>query len=163
MRIQAIATCLLALVAQPARVSVADTIVVTAFPGNKGPGWKQSIDAAGAVGPKHVVAFDVVGFVARDKASGNEVQRFSAADFWQHVQPAGTLAPKANPNDSRILYDPLSGRWFACAAGTTEPDCYLSRVVKKLKRTVWPTILDIALLENRRVSVEMDAHFGHGR
>src|SRR5262245_58032056 len=25
-----------------------------------------------------------------------------------------------------MLYDPLSERWFACAAGTTEPDCFLA-------------------------------------
>src|SRR5262249_55451350 len=44
--------------------------IVRSFPGNKGPGWKDSIDVAGAVGPRHVVSFDVAGFVVHDKASG---------------------------------------------------------------------------------------------
>lgn len=40
--------------------------VISAFEGNRGPGWKDSIDVAGAVGPKHVVGFDVAGFVGHD-------------------------------------------------------------------------------------------------
>jgi hypothetical protein len=64
------------------------------------------------VGVEHVVSFDVVGFVARDKASGEERQRFSAAEFWRNVEPVGSLIPHANANDSRIVYDPLSERWF---------------------------------------------------
>jgi hypothetical protein len=32
--------------------------IVRSFPGNTGPGWKDSIDVAGAVGPRHVVSFD---------------------------------------------------------------------------------------------------------
>jgi hypothetical protein len=126
MRNQAIVLCLMAMLAWPALVFSAGVTVVTSFPGNKGPGWKSSIDAAGAVGPRHVVAFDVVGFVARDKATGKVGQRFTASEFWQQVQPARTLDPQENPNDSRILYDPLSERWFACAAGTSEPDCFLA-------------------------------------
>ena len=96
--------------AEPAFAFAEHISVITAFPGNQGPGWKSSIDAAGAVGPKHAVAFDVVGFVARDKANGKELQRFSSAEFWKHVRPRATLAPKENPNDSRIIYDALSRR-----------------------------------------------------
>jgi len=43
-----------------------DVRIVRSFPGNKGPGWKESIDVAGAVGPRHVVDFDVAGFVVHD-------------------------------------------------------------------------------------------------
>lgn len=126
MQVHTIGLSLIMTLACPALTFGEGVTVVTAFPGNQGPGWKSSIDAAGAVGPRHVVAFDVVGFVAQDKASGKELQRFSASEFWQQVQPAGSFAPKENPNDSRIVYDPLSKRWFACAAGTTEPDCFLA-------------------------------------
>ncbi|MCX8156047.1 MAG: hypothetical protein N3J91_06345 [Verrucomicrobiae bacterium] len=100
--------------------------VVTAFPANRGPGWKQTIDVAGAVGPRHVVAFDEGGFVVQEKATGREVQRFAPREFWRRVQPAHTLVPQAEANDPRILYDPLAERWYACAAGTTVADCFLA-------------------------------------
>ncbi len=104
----------------------AEVTVVTAYPANKGPGWKQTIDVAGAAGPKHVVDFDEGGFVAHDKTTGRELQRFSAREFWRKVEPANSLDPQKDPNDPRILYDPLSERWFACAAGTTVADCFLA-------------------------------------
>src|SRR5262249_50009365 len=94
--------------------------------GNKGPGWKDSIDVAGAVGPSHVVSFDVAGFVVHDKASGKRLRQLSTREFWESVEPAGKLVPQKDANDARMLYDPLSERWFACAAGTTEPDCFLA-------------------------------------
>lgn len=60
----------LILVACPPTCLMGDVTVVTTFPGNKGPGWKDSIDAAGAVGPHHVVDFDVAGFVVHAKSNG---------------------------------------------------------------------------------------------
>jgi hypothetical protein len=100
--------------------------IVRSFPRNKGPGWKQSIDVGGAVGPRHVVDFDVAGFVVHDKASGKILRQLSTREFWKRVKPAGKLVPQKNANDARMLYDPLSKRWFACAAGTTAPDCFLA-------------------------------------
>jgi hypothetical protein len=117
---------LLTLAAQTVPASAADVTVVRTFPANKGPGWKSSIDVAGAVGPRHVVDFDVAGFVVFDKASGKILRKLSTREFWQRVEPAGKLVPKKDANDARMLYDPLSKRWLACAAGTTEPDCFLA-------------------------------------
>lgn len=79
---------------------------------------------AGAVGPKHVVDFDEGGFVVHDKTTGRELQRFSPREFWRKVEPANSLDPQTEANDPRILHDPLSERWFACAAGTTVADCF---------------------------------------
>jgi hypothetical protein len=104
----------------------AAAVVVRSFPGNKGPGWKESIDVAGAVGPRHVVGFDVAAFVVHDKETGKVLRRLATREFWQQVEPAGKLVPEKDANDARLLYDPLSERWFACAAGTTEPDCFLA-------------------------------------
>ena len=103
-----------------------DVAIVQTFLGNKGPGWKESIDVAGAVGPRQVVSFDVAGFVVHDKTSGKVLQQLSPRDFWQRVEPAGKLIPQREANDARLIYDPLSERWFACAAGTTEPHCFLA-------------------------------------
>jgi hypothetical protein len=126
MKWQMIVLSLMLMIEQTAPICRANVIVVKAYPGNKGPGWKTSIDVAGAVGPKHVVDFDEGGFVVHDKATGKTVQRFSTRDFWQHVEPAKSINPQKNPNDPRIIYDPLSERWFACAAGTTVADCFLA-------------------------------------
>jgi len=117
---------LLAITAHAALAFDAGVTVVRTFPANKGPGWKDSIDVAGAVGSRHVVDFDVAGFVVHDKASGRVLLSLSTREFWQRVEPAGKLVPQKDANDARILYDPLSERWFACAAGTTEPDCFLA-------------------------------------
>ncbi len=72
MKQQVIALSLLLMLAQAAPAEAADVTVVTTYPGNKGPGWKRTIDVAGAVGPNHVVDFDEGGFVARDKTTGRD-------------------------------------------------------------------------------------------
>ncbi len=107
---QLVILCLLVTVARTVSASGPGVTVVTAYPGNKGPGWKQTIDVAGAVGLKHVVDFDEGGFVAHDKPTGKELQRYSTREFWQRVEPANSLNPQENPNDPRIIYDPLSER-----------------------------------------------------
>jgi hypothetical protein len=117
---------LMTMVSQTAPAPGADVTIVSAFPGNKGPGWKETIDVAGAVGPKHVVDFDEGGFVVHDKATGKELQRYSPREFWHQVEPPGSIDPQKDANDPRILYDPLSERWFACAAGTTVAESFLA-------------------------------------
>lgn len=116
------------LILLPSLILAFDPVVNVAqsFPANKGPGWKSSIDVAGAVGPEHVVDFDVAAFVVHDKLSGKVLQKQSTREFWQRVEPAGKLVPHTEANDARMLFDSLSARWFACAAGTTEPNCFLA-------------------------------------
>src|SRR5262249_18412694 len=103
-----------------------DVKIIRSFRGNKGPGWKDSIDVAGAVGPRHVVSLDVAGFVVHDKASGKILRQLSTQEFWEQVEPAGKLVPQKVANDARMLYDPLSECWFACAAAVPEADCFLA-------------------------------------
>ena len=137
MKRQVIVLGLLVLVGQAVPALGAEVTVVTTYPANKGPGWKETIDVAGAVGPKHVVDFDEGGFVVHDKATGKELQRFSTRGFWQQVEPAKSIDPQQNPNDPRILYDPSSERWFACAAGTTVADCFLAVSTSSDPRQHW--------------------------
>jgi hypothetical protein len=58
MKTPVIVLSLLVILGQAVFALRADVTVVTTYPGNKGPGWKQTIDVAGAVGPKHVVDFE---------------------------------------------------------------------------------------------------------
>ncbi len=94
---------LLVMLAQTASSLAAGVTVVTAYSANRGPGWKQTIDVAGAVGPKHVVDFDEGGFVVQDKTTGRELQRFSTREFWHNLEPANSLDPQKDPNSQ----DPL--------------------------------------------------------
>ena len=125
-RCAAIALPLLVMVARPAPALDTGVTVVTAFPANKGPGWKQTIDVAGAVGPQQAVDLDEGGFVVHDKTTGKKLQRLSPEEFWRQVEPANSLSPQTVANDPRILYDPLCERWFACAAGAPVADCFLA-------------------------------------
>jgi len=58
MKRQVIVLSFLVMVGQAVPALGADVTFVTTYPANKGPGWKETIDVAGAVGPNHVVDFD---------------------------------------------------------------------------------------------------------
>jgi hypothetical protein len=106
-------------------VHAADVTIVTAFPADKGPGYrKPAPDAAGAVGPRHAVVLDDRAFVALDKATGAVVKDLTQHAFWLGVQPVNTFDLQAN--DPRILYDPLSERWIAWVQGVGPMHGYLA-------------------------------------
>jgi hypothetical protein len=103
----------------------AELIVVNRFQANRGPGYrKQAPDAAGAVGPKHTAVLDDRGFVVQDKATGKVVLDLTQHDFWLKVLPAGSLDLYAN--DPRLLYDPITERWFAWVQGLQPANGYLA-------------------------------------
>jgi hypothetical protein len=87
--------------------------ILTTFPGASGPGPKDCPDNTGAVGPDHVVDFTNASVVIHDKTSGRVVRQMTQAEFWTAANPKFDL-PKLN--DPRLLYDPLSGRWFGVIA-----------------------------------------------
>ena len=97
----------------------ADVEVVSVFNGNTGPGWKAAANVMGAVGPNHIVDFTTGGCTVHDKATGAVRRHLTQREFWNHVEPTGSLVPQADANDPWIVYDPLSQRWFATVAGTS--------------------------------------------
>lgn len=100
--------------------------ILLSFPGGSGPGYKASPDTTGAVGPNHVVDFEDSWFMVHDKASGQVVLQMTMSNFWMCVQPSNTLVV-LTPNDPRMLYDTISGRWFAsCADDKTRHKLYLA-------------------------------------
>jgi hypothetical protein len=110
------ACCLVAVSTLPgdeARPTEPGLTVVTTFPGDSGPGPKDNPDNSGAVGPKHVVDFTNMNVVIHDKATGKVVKQMTQTEFWKAAKPGFEL-PKLN--DPRLLYDPLSERWFGVIA-----------------------------------------------
>lgn len=64
-------------------------------------------DAAGAVGPHHVLTVCNTNVIVQDR-SGNTLTSVTLPQFWSYpnFQPGGAVF------DSRALYDPRSDRWF---------------------------------------------------
>jgi hypothetical protein len=87
--------------------------ILTTFAGAFGPGPKDCPDNTGAVGPNHVVDFTNANVVIHKKRSGEVVREMTQTEFWKAANPRFEL-PKLN--DPRLLYDPLSGRWFGVIA-----------------------------------------------
>jgi hypothetical protein len=83
--------------------------IISSFPGASGPGYKDVPDCTFGVGPNHVMEFDGLTVVIHDKTNGSVLQSMTQAQFWANAHPGFTM----KPNDPRILYDPLSLRWFA--------------------------------------------------
>jgi hypothetical protein len=99
--------------------------VGTTFPADKGPGYRNpSPDAAGAVGPGHTAGLDDRAFVVHDKATGKVLRDETQHEFWLKVLPAGTFDLHAN--DPRLLYDPVTRRWFAWVQGLAPANGYLA-------------------------------------
>lgn len=99
--------------------------ILQSFPGQSGPGYKPCPDSTGAVGPNHVVDFAAATFTVHDKTTGKAVKQVTMPDFWKSVQPANTLV-LLKPNDPRMLFDTLSGRWFASCADDSQGHLYLA-------------------------------------
>jgi hypothetical protein len=68
-------------------------------------------DANGAIGPRHFVEFINGSFVVYNKTNGVSTKRISDTKFWSNA--GVVLSPSDVTTDPRIVYDPLSQRWFA--------------------------------------------------
>jgi hypothetical protein len=104
---------LLTLFLGSARAFGGEVAILTTFPGASGPGPKDCPDNTGAVGPDHVVDFTNANVVIHDKRTGSVVRQMTQTEFWKAANPQFDF-PKLN--DPRLLYDPLSGRWFGAIA-----------------------------------------------
>jgi hypothetical protein len=104
----------------------ANVTILQSFSGGSGPGYKPVPDTTGAVGPNHVVDFEDSWFMVHDKATGQVIVQMTMSNFWMFVEAKNTFA-LVKPNDPRMLYDTLSGRWFAsCADDATQHRLYLA-------------------------------------
>ena len=68
-------------------------------------------DPNGAIGPKHFVEFINGTFAVYNRTNGHSVQRKTDIKFWSD---AGLIiSPDSGVSDPRVIYDPISQRWFA--------------------------------------------------
>jgi hypothetical protein len=100
-------------------------------------------DNSGAVGLNHIVQVTNQGFAVYDKATGQVQQKTSLDSFWRST---GLPAANATNNfDPRVLFDPISQRWFTIAADRTDangqPQNFplSNRVVLAVSATADPT------------------------
>jgi hypothetical protein len=98
-----------------------EVVVVATFPGDSAVGPKAAPDNVGAVGPGHVVDFTCANFIVHDKKTGAVVLKKSQVDFWKELG-----CPDVHPNDPRMLYDPLSGRFVGTIASDATHRLYLA-------------------------------------
>src|SRR5512140_1735234 len=73
-------------------------------------------DTMGAAGPNHLVSLLNSDFGVFSKTSGAVLQKITLQSFWGSL---GTAAgqPADSPYDTKIFYDPSSGRFFAVTLG----------------------------------------------
>ncbi len=68
-------------------------------------------DCNGAVGPAHFVELINGRFAAFDKTTGDLLQSFTDVTFWSRA--GVTIPSRWAVTDPRLVYDPVSQRWFA--------------------------------------------------
>lgn len=105
--------------------------IVSGFDSTGPNGWTPP-DTFGAVGPSHVVSMINDYFQVYNKTTHASLLAESANTFWANAGIAGVTA-----FDSRIIYDPLTQRWFASSdvdAGKSN-----SRLLVGISKTSDPT------------------------
>lgn len=112
------------LIVSAVQLGWAEVEVVKTFEGTRGPGHKAGLDLSGAVGLKHVAELTEGGWMVHEKETGKVLQTMTEREFWNHVDAGkeaekdGGFDPQVECNDPKVLYDPLTDRWFAMEAGT---------------------------------------------
>lgn len=93
-------------------------------------------DSNGAIGPAHFVEFVNGRFSVYAKTNGAKVQTMTDTVFWQN---AGVNLDGLELSDPRIIYDPLSGRWFASQIDLNRTNLVANRFLLGISATADPT------------------------
>jgi hypothetical protein len=94
------------------RVLLSGVTVLTAFDAYRTGTPTSAPDTDGAVGPNQVVTFINFSYSVQDKNTGQQLANSSTDAFWQSLG----LSP-STAFDPRVVYDPISQRFFASASG----------------------------------------------
>lgn len=77
--------------------------------------WWIPPDTQGAAGPGHVMSL-VNGAAKIQTRAGGDISLVSLTNFFRFTEvSSGLQYPRGNAFDPRLLYDPRSQRWYACA------------------------------------------------
>ncbi len=70
-------------------------------------------DTMGSVGPNHIVELLNNAYAVYNKETGSLISRISQDDFWNTALANAEGGTTAFSVDPRVIYDHISGRWFA--------------------------------------------------
>ena len=93
-------------------------------------------DSNGAIGPTRFVEFINGRFSVYDKTSGTKVLTLTDVSFWTN---AGVNLDGLDLSDTRIIYDPLSSRWFASQVDLNRTNLFSNRFLLAVSTTSDPT------------------------
>ncbi|HEY2082666.1 MAG TPA: hypothetical protein VGI88_07750 [Verrucomicrobiae bacterium] len=120
-------------------VTIGQNFLGTAFQTNNQSGIPPDVN--GAIGPQHFVELLNGSFAAYDRTDPTIVFRESDVDFWFNA--GVSLASDQAITDPRIIYDPLSQRWFASMvdfdANATDPTVEANDFLLAFSATSDPT------------------------
>ena len=94
-------------------------------------------DSNGAIGPQHFVELINGRFSVFDKSSGTRVQTSSDTSFWNNA--GVSFAGGVFVSDPRVIYDPLSSRWFASQVDFVPGNEISNRFLLAVSATADPT------------------------
>lgn len=102
--------------------------LVSSFAGLGNPSHSEDVvppDTMGAVGPNHLVSLLNSDFGVFNKTTGAVLQKISLQSFWGSLGTAPGQ-PADYPFDTKVLYDPASGRFYAMTlGGTSAPNSWI--------------------------------------
>ncbi len=93
-------------------------------------------DTDGAVGPNHFVEFINGRFAVFDKGTGTNVISITDNDFWTNT---GVDLTGLALSDTRVIYDPLSGHWFASEIDLNRSSLVNNRFLLGISATADPS------------------------
>ena len=98
-------------------------------------------DGNGAIGLKHYVEFINGVFSIYAKTNGQRIRHISDSQFWANA--GVVISPDATISDPRVIFDPLSQRWFASQvdlnAGASDPTTWANNFLIAISDTADPT------------------------
>ena len=98
-------------------------------------------DSNGAIGPSHFVEFLNGVFSVYNKTDGTSILGISDIDFWSQANV--NISSTSGISDPRVIYDPISQRWFATQvdfnANATDPTLQANNFLLAVSDTIDPT------------------------
>jgi hypothetical protein len=97
-------------------------------------------DPDGTIGPQYFVEFINGSFTVFNRTNGQSIRRITDLEFW--TDAGVNISADATVSDPRIIFDPISRRWFASQVDTTiasdDPTVYANHFLLAVSKTSSP-------------------------